>query len=273
MGAAQSSWMPGENEMSPREKLLNQLEVGGVAIDLEDVQPGPGALLSYNGEQVILYIKDTRASKDTLKYSPEDSRRFHVAECDTLSTMREKGRLERYVVTRKHDGLFLVDWLDPETKETGEIEAALKVCKNCLKKINHENYSKLKSAKDSIWANFEIAAFLREYSTFFVKLPSRTDKTASIDEYVSGWAEISERCRKSQGWCCENCKVNLSANRRLLHVHHKSGVKSDNSHKNLKVLCAICHSKEPMHNHLKVGVKERQKIISDRLSQGLNPNE
>ena len=57
MGAAQSSWMPGESEMSPREKLLDQLETGGVVIDLKQVQPGPGALLSYNGEQVILYIK------------------------------------------------------------------------------------------------------------------------------------------------------------------------------------------------------------------------
>ena len=101
MRAEPSPWVPGENELSPRQKLLNELDAGGISINLEDVDPGPGGLLEYNGEQVILYIKDTRASKDTLKHSPEDSRRFHIAECDTLSTMRDKGRYERYVVTRK----------------------------------------------------------------------------------------------------------------------------------------------------------------------------
>ena len=269
MRAEPSPWVPNKNDLSPRQKLLDDLEAGGISINLEDVDPGPGGLLEYNGEQVILYIKDTRASKETLKYSPEDSRRFHIAECDTLSTMREKGRYERYVVTRKHDGLFLVDWLDPDTQETGEVEAALKVCKNCLTEINYENYKIEKPQRNNIWTNFEISRFLRDYSTFFVKLPSRTDRTAPIDQYVKDWSELSKNYRKARDWTCENCKVDLSSAQALLHSHHKNGVKSDNTYKNLKVLCAICHSQEPMHNHLKVAAKEKQKIVSARLSQGL----
>jgi len=61
MKAKPSPWVPGENEMSPRQKLLDELDAGGISIDLEDVAPGPGGLLEYNGEQVLLYIKDTRA--------------------------------------------------------------------------------------------------------------------------------------------------------------------------------------------------------------------
>ena len=269
MGAEPSSWVPSESDMSPREKLLEELEAGGISINLEDVDPGPGGLLEYNGEQVILYIKDTRSSKETLKYSPEDSRRFHIAECDTLSAMRDKGRYERYVVTRKHDGLFLVDWLDPDTRETGELEAALKVCKNCLNEINYDNYRIKKPQRKNIWNDFEISRFLRDYSTFFTKLPSRTDKTAPIDEYVKEWGELSKNFREARNWTCENCKVELSSAQNLLHTHHKNGVKSDNTYKNLKVLCAICHSQEPMHNHLKVTAKEKQKIFAARLSQGL----
>ena len=271
MKAKPSPWVPGENEMSPRQKLLDELDAGGISIDLEDVAPGPGGLLEYNGEQVLLYIKDTRASKDTLKHAPEDTRRFHIAECDTLSTMRGKGRYERYVVTRKHDGLFLVDWLDPDTYKTGEMEAALKVCKNCLNQVNYDNYKIEKSQRNEIWTNFEISRFLRDYSTFFVKMPSRTDKTAPIDKYVEGWALLSKNCRRARAWTCENCKVDLSSAQTLLHTHHKNGVKTDNSDKNLKVLFAICHSKEPMHNHLKVAAKEKQLIVSKRLSQGLKP--
>jgi hypothetical protein len=269
MNAEPSSWVPIENELSPRAKLLDELQAGGISINLEDVKPGPGGLLSYNGEQVILYIKDTRASKETLKYSPEDSRRFHIAECSTLENMREKGRIERYVVTRKHDGLFLVDWIDFDTGETGEIEAELKVCKNCLSKINYENYKKIKSARNSVWTGFEISSFLRDYSTFFVKLPSRSDKTAPVDKYVEGWADLSKKVKKERVWTCENCQVNLSSNPRLLHTHHKSGVKTDNSDKNLKVLCAICHSKEEFHEHLRVKMTEIQLIKSARVSQGL----
>ena len=67
MGAEPSSWVPSESDLSPREILLEELEVGGISINLDDVNPGPGGLLEYNGEQVILYIKDTRSSKETLK--------------------------------------------------------------------------------------------------------------------------------------------------------------------------------------------------------------
>ena len=268
MGASPSSWVVGGEELSERAKLLIDLEKG-IDIDLSDVDVGPGNLLTYNDEQVILYIKDTRDSKEKLKYSPEQSRRFHVAECKTLSDMRDKGRFERYVVTRRIDGFFTVDWVDFDTGERGEIDAALKVCKNCLKEINFERYNQKGRPKDVIWGDFSIPSFLREYSTFFVKLPSRTDKNAPVDEYVTGWSKLSRSMRQERNWTCENCGVNLEANKKLLHTHHANGVKTDNNPRNLKVLCAICHSNEPMHNHLKVTPTEKQTIIAARIQQDL----
>ena len=267
MGASPSSWVVGSKVLSERATLLGGLEKG-INIALSDVDVGPGNLLIYKDEQVILYIKDTQDSKEKLKYSPEQSRRFHVAECKTLSDMRAKGRDERYVVTRRIDGFFTVDWVDYDTSERGEIDAALKVCKNCLKEINFERYNQEGSPKKiNIWEDFSIPSFLREYSTFFVKLPSRTDKNAPIDEYVTGWSKLSRTIRQERDWTCEKCRVNLKANKKLLHTHHANGVKTDNNPRNLKVLCALCHSSEHMHNHLKVTSTEKQTIIDTRIQQ------
>ena len=266
MGASTTNWKIGSVQLSPRAKAYQELEKGK-EIALEELEAGPGKLLTYNGEQVLLYIKDTRSSKDTLLYAPEDSRRFHIAECRTLNEMRAKGRFERYVVTTRSDGFFLVDYLERETNESGEIEAGLKVCKYCLGEINYELYNFKKVEQNEIWNEFLISSFLKEYSTFFTKLPGRMDTNAPVDRYVKDWAKISRDFRSSRDWICENCHVDLSSNRRLLHTHHISGVKTDNSEKNLKALCAVCHSEEPAHSHLKVTESERRTIKSARLLQ------
>lgn len=278
MGAEKSSWAPGTDFLDPREEIRIQLQTG-IEITLEDVDSGPGGLLTYKGEQVILYIKDTRSDLYTLEHEPEKSRRFHVAECETLETMRLKGRFERYVVTNRVDGLFLVDWFDKDTGEHGETEAALKVCKNCLKAINWRGYENSldrlelevgrRQTKSEIWSRFEISQLLREFSTFFHNKPTRTDKTAEPNVYVAGWAGLSERTRRSKNWTCEDCGVNLRAAPYLLHCHHKNGVVTDNKPSNLKVLCAVDHAKQPSHGHMRVRLKDKSLITNLRLQQGL----
>ena len=68
MGASPSSWVVGSKVLSERATLLGGLEKG-INIALSDVDVGPGNLLIYKDEQVILYIKDTQDSKEQLKYS------------------------------------------------------------------------------------------------------------------------------------------------------------------------------------------------------------
>lgn len=278
MGAGQSSWTPKTGPLDPREEIRIQLQ-SGIEITLDDVTRGPGGLLSYKGEQVILYIKDTRADRYTLEHEPEKSRRFHVAECETLDTMRHAGRFERYVVTNRMDGLFLVDWFEKDSGERGETEAALKVCKNCLKAINWRGYEQPNDrlelenggsqSKAEIWREFQISQFLLEFSTFFHDKPSRRDSTAEPNVYVDDWAAISKRTRRGKNWTCEACGVNLRSAPHLLHCHHKSGVVTDNTLENLEVLCAIDHAKQPGHGHMKVPTRERNEIAKLRLEQGL----
>ncbi len=278
IGAAQSDWKIGSKTLDPREKVLERL-LRGIEIDIGDIEVGPGGLLTYKGEQILLYIRDTQDTLWTLTNTPEKSRRFHVAECRTLERMRLEGRFERYVVTNRMDGKFLVDWLDLDTNERGETEAELKVCKNCLTTLNWRGYQNAndrllqttgrRQEKETIWDNFVISEFLMEYATFFQSRPSRRDTEATPNVYVHNWAEISERRRRETGWRCEECGVDLSGQPGLLHCHHRNGVVTDNASSNLQVLCAIDHAAQPAHQHMKVSETNRRVILKARAEQGI----
>lgn len=278
IGTPLSSWSPGAATLDPREALIAEL-IEGIELDLGEIKAGPGGLLTYKGEQVILYIKDTRSSLWTLTNEPEKSRRFHVAECSTLEKMRSEGRFERYVVTNRMDGLFKVDWLDPDTRERGETEAALKVCKNCLNTLNWRGYQRSEDrlllpegrrlGKSEIWGSFSISEFLMDYATFFISKPGRRDTTAPPNVYVAEWPAISERMRRQANWRCGHCQVDLSDHPGLLHCHHRNGVVTDNSPSNLEVLCAIDHAAQPGHKHMRVSDVHRRTILAARARQGL----
>ena len=204
-----------------------------------------------------------RGDRATLIHRPEDSKRYHVAECRALDRMRAIGRFDRYVVTTRTDGKFVAEWVDRTSKERGEVEAALKVCMNCLEALNWEGYAKVgRKEKWEIWSGFDISHFLREHVSFFHSRPSGVAQTGggrAVD-----WSVISERIRRRGGWRCERCQVVLADHRRLLHCHHRNGVKSDNSPANLQVLCVLCHAAAPLHAHMRVTPTERALIESLR---------
>jgi hypothetical protein len=280
MGARSSPWSPGTASLHPREEIRVELQ-SGIEISLEDIDRGPGGLLSYKGEQIILYIKDTRASRFTLEHEPEKTRRFHIAECKTMADMREKGRFERFVATNRMDGKFLVDWFEKDTGDRGETEAALKVCKYCLIEVNWRGYDRPRDRlqlengqrqdKDAIWKDFRDQRFSSGILDLLsTSLPTRRDITAGQNVYVANWASISERMRRAKNWTCEACGVNLRTAPHLLHTHHKSGVVTDNRDANLEVLCALCHADQPNHEHLRIPPRDRNRIIELRLRQNVS---
>ena len=268
IGARLSDWVIGSIKLDPRQTLLSIL-IKGIEIQLIDI--GPVKFLTFQGEKVILYIKDTQTTQPTLQTEPEKSRRFHVADCRTLESIREEGRFERYVVTNRADGRFLVDWFDPESGDRGETEAALMVCMNCLEALNYRGYNGNLQGKSEIWKSFSISEFLMEYSTFFRSQPGRKDASAELNNYVHDWHRISEQRRRSAQWKCEKCQVDLSEISGSLHCHHKNGVVTDNNSSNLAVLCALCHAEQHAHQHMKVSPTERNKIKRLRSVQGIKP--
>ncbi len=230
------------------DKISAELEKGK-DVELKDVEIESG-LLSYKGRHVTLYIKANGASA-----------RFHVSDCSTLQSMRTSGRFERYVVTNNTSGEFVVD------SGHGETKARLKVCQNCLRKLNYKGCNTTTHIAPIV-QNFNMAEFFATYSSFFPHMPSRLAETAESG-YSDDWSKISSHYRVEKNFECEECKVNMRSNRALLHVHHVNGVKSDNRPSNLRALCIDCHSKQPMHEHMALSHRERQTINDLRKQQGL----
>ena len=70
------------------------------------------------------------------------------------------------------------------------------------------------------------------------------------DGYTRDWPKVAQREKEKAEWICMDCRRDFSHNRKDLHVHHKTGVKSDNVSANLEVVCSACHAKKPGHGHM-----------------------
>lgn len=238
----------------------------GREVRLEDLDVVNG-LLSVDGRQVLLYIPDQNAFVDSIQASPEKGKRFHVADCRTLVDMRARGRFEKYVVTNNLTGIFPISGKNSRGR-LEELNSRLMVCKNCLEKLNYQNYCH-ERARPHIWNSFEIARFFETYSTNFAYLPRNLTQRAISNDYTQDWAEVSANVRRRSGFKCDDCGLDLSEHRHLLHVHHVNGVKQDNSSVNLRPLCVDCHRKQPLHEHMFISMANMQLLTRLRREQSI----
>lgn len=244
-----------------KETRLPPLSREGVQLQsLDDLRVVDG-LLAHGNTQVVLYIQDHSFKYERALVSPRDANRFHIAECKTIQDMRASGRFERYVVTNNASGKFYAT-----NGHGGGEYIELNVCMNCLEKLNYQGYrQKIKSERYQMVSQFQAEEFFEKYSSFFSSFPSR--QAGGKDGYTDDWATISRQMREAANFCCQECKVDLSAHPRLLHTHHINGVKHDNSSRNLKVLCIDCHSKAPNHERMHVPHKDRLTVARLRREQ------
>ena len=231
--------------------------------DLENV----AGLLAIEGRQVLLYIPDQGKNiLEVLAGNRDLGKKFHVAHCKTLENMKSAGRFERYIATTNVSGDFeLTGTMDfkKETKGTGR----LYVCQNCLNMLNYKQ-CKIEGSARKLRETFDLTQFFETYSSCFSHLPSRTRVDAGRSTYTANWSEISKGLRSTAQWHCSECRVDLSAHKHLLHVHHKDGVKGNNHDANLQVLCKACHRQQPLHDHLYVPLSEMKLINSLRKAAG-----
>ncbi|USD31271.1 MULTISPECIES: HNH endonuclease [Vibrio] len=259
----------GEFHLELEETTINKIDTElaqGKDVELKDVDIDSG-LLSYQGRQVLLYIKDHGNNVQNVIHNPEMGNRFHVTDCSKLKSMRSEGRFERYVVINDTSGEFPISGQNYHSRQLDEGKAKLKVCKFCLGQLNYQGYSS-GGNRNSIFDGFDMSEFFQTYSSFFPHMPARAAETAQTG-YTDDWSKVSSRYRVENNFECKECGVNLRSNRPLLHVHHMNGVKSDNRPDNLKALCIDCHSKQPLHSHMVLSHSERQQINDLRNKQGL----
>lgn len=246
-----------------REPIDLELD-GGKEITLEEVDFS-GPVAAVQGRQVLLYIPDHGFNFDKAMASGEDGNKFHVTFCKTLENMKSKNRFERYYATNNLSGVFQITGMKfGHQEDTGA--TSLIVCKNCLNRLNYKNASKNARVRQEVTDKFNIPAFFETYSSCFMYMPSGI-ASPEKSSYTEDWSDISSSIKQGSKYICQKCGLNLTKNKRLLHVHHKNGVKTDNSKQNLVALCADCHRKEPHHEHMHIPHKDTQIINRLRREQ------
>lgn len=104
-------------------------------------------------------LEETWKSKRQEAFSGEGDPRFHIADCSTLQTMRQTGRGGRYVVSVREDGLFDI------ASGGNVVSRKLRVCKNCLEKLEWKGFSKRSAIdRDAAVSAFSLAEFFGRYS-------------------------------------------------------------------------------------------------------------
>lgn len=228
--------------------ISDQLNTGGVEIDLDEISIHEDGTLLYRGYRGLLHIRDiTSISGDTRMP------RYHLAYCQTLEKMKKNSRFDRYVVAQTTSGEFKVNIIDREVKSQN---VRLNVCQNCLDRIHWQDFSlsgMSRTERQNRVEGFSLSAFFKEYPRDLIKAkPLYTSATAPLNDYPKNWAELSRKIKLECGYQCESCRESFSQNDfRFLHVHHRNGLKNDNRNVNLAVLCIACHAKQPEHGHLK----------------------
>lgn len=239
MGADEVAWDSGAQSDRISHDEWKQLSSVGIDIPISELEYPDDGTLQWRGQKVIVYIRDQYSEY----WQPGKSGyKFHVSLCEKLREYRDKEKYDRYVVTTRNDGMFLVNLIDRmrnRVLKEGDIKS-LKVCMYCLERLDYNGYSKCRTRADRYAAcdAFELVGFFSQYTVPALPTPRFSDGDQPISIYTDDWGQVSRRVRLARGNRCEKCGTRPPP---ALHVHHLNGQKSDNRDSNLRVLCERCH--------------------------------
>lgn len=239
--------------LDERRLTLAELEAltsgDGIDVSFDELTILDDGTLAYKDSRVLLYIRDVNEYGGTTREP-----RYHLSHCSTLQEMQTRGRFERYVIAAEVTGTFQLNIITSHGRRSER--RRLHVCQNCLAEIGFDDFSLADDRKQrqQYVAAFTPDRFFKVYPrSLHIRKPGHTADTAPLNDYTPDFREISASLRRHAGWRCQECQRAFADMRlrRYVHVHHKNGLKSDNSPGNLQVLCIGCHAETPNHSHMK----------------------
>jgi hypothetical protein len=232
---------------------IDRLARIGIEIPLDQVRVLDDGTLAYKDSRVVLYIRDvTQHRKHVL--TEQDMPRFHISDCKKLEEMRRNKRFERYVVSTREDGLFVLNTKHGESREYRQSTERLKICQFCLGKMEWERFSYRMPylRKMEIVRSFTLHEFFKKYGkTLITKSPSHTAASAPLNEYTKDFREVANSIKRQRNHLCDKCRRDFSRNQKWLEAHHINGIRSDHRPSNIAILCLGCHADEYLHSHMK----------------------
>jgi len=226
-------------------EIIENLSGPGISATPDEIIVAPDGTLEYRERKVILYIRNP-----SLKMSNSRATlpKYHVVDCSTLKEMREAEKYSRYVVTRRTNGEFLLNFggnLSSDNQQTYR----LNICKNCLSRLDLRGVYIPNAFPLADWFN-AIDPGYRPPPIDGLHGPRSTSATDLVPNYPPGWRLLSLQCRDRAQWKCEECSINLEKDPIFLHAHHMRG-KQHNKPEDLKALCFGCHAGQARHNDMK----------------------
>jgi hypothetical protein len=224
---------------------IQALASEGLEVYFSDCSENPDGTINFRGKRVIVYIRDKHMYRGDFKLP-----KFHLSWCKTLRNQVAQNRYsQKYVVSTRDDGYFSLNIFKNEgNREFSNRQARLKVCRQCLEGFGWEGFRSsgmTENAKNLIESEFKISKFFEKYPRDLISvIPNHNSDTAPLDDYTDDFPIIRERLLRLRGRSCESCSI-VGVE---LHVHHKNGVKYDNSETNLEILCVPCHKAH--HSHM-----------------------
>ena len=115
---------------------LKQLNTEGIELTIEELENCicTDGTFEWKGQKVLVYIKDQwiKSEYQELTY------KYHISNCSTQIQMRAQGRINRYVISTRKDGVFEINLRDISTRQIlhENIERPLNICKNCLQLLH-----------------------------------------------------------------------------------------------------------------------------------------